>query len=89
MKTSEVINIGSRILKNRNIISHKIDAEIILSHVLKISREKLLINEQAITYTDLKRFKKIISRRLKKEPIAYIFNKKNLEAKIFMLLKIL
>ena len=34
MKTSEAINIGSKILKNRNIISHKIDAEIILSHVL-------------------------------------------------------
>ena len=80
MKTSEAINIGSKILKNRNIISHKIDAEIILSHVLKTSREKLLISEQAISYADLKRFKKIISRRL---------IKKNLEAKIFMLLKIL
>ena len=43
MKTSEAINIGSKILKNRNIISHKIDAEIILSHVLKTSREKLLV----------------------------------------------
>ena len=30
MKTSEAINIGSKILKNRNIISHKIDAEIIV-----------------------------------------------------------
>ena len=87
MKTSEVINIGSRILKNRNIISHKIDAEIILSHVLKISREKLLINEQAISYTDLKRFKKIISRRLKKEPIAYIFNKKEFRSKDFYVIK--
>ena len=67
MKTSEAINIGSKILKNRNITSHKIDAEIILSHVLKTSREKLLINEQVISYTNLKRFKKIISRRLKKE----------------------
>ena len=56
MKTSEVVNIGSKILKNGNIISHKIDAEIILSHVLKISREKLLINEQAISYAELKRF---------------------------------
>ena len=83
MKTSEVINIGSRILKNRNIISHKIDAEIILSHVLKTSREKLLVNEHAISYTDLKRFKKIISRRLKKEPIAYIFNKKEFRSKDF------
>ena len=87
MKTSEAINIGSKILKNRNIISHKIDAEIILSHVLKISREKLLINEQAISYAELKRFKKIISRRLKKEPIAYIFNKKEFRSKDFYVVK--
>jgi len=87
MKTSEAINIGSKILKNRNIISHKIDAEIILSNVLKISREKLLINEQAISYTDLKRFKKIISRRLKKEPIAYIFNKKEFRSRDFYVIK--
>ena len=87
MKTSEAINIGSKILKNRNIISHKIDAEIILSHVLKTSREKLLISEQAISYADLKRFKKIISRRLKKEPIAYIFNKKEFRSKDFYVVK--
>ena len=87
MKASEAINIGSKILKNRNIISHKIDAEIILSHVLKTSREKLLINEQAISYINLKRFKKIISRRLKKEPIAYIFNKKEFRSKDFYVVK--
>ena len=87
MKTSEAINIGSKILKNRNITSHKIDAEIILSHVLKTSREKLLINEQVISYTNLKRFKKIISRRLKKEPIAYIFNKKEFRSKDFYVVK--
>ena len=87
MKTSEAINIGSKILKNRNITSHKIDAEIILSHVLKTSREKLLINEQVISYTNLKRFKKIISRRLKKEPIAYIFNKKEFRSKDFYVVR--
>jgi len=87
MKASEAINIGSKILKNRNIISHKIDAEIILSHVLKTSREKLLINEQAISYINLKRFKKIISRRSKKEPIAYIFNKKEFRSKDFYVVK--
>ena len=87
MKTSEAINIGSKILKNRNITSHKIDAEIILSHVLKTSREKLLINEQAISYTNFKRFKKIISRRSKKEPIAYIFNKKEFRSKDFYVVK--
>ena len=87
MKTSEAINIGSKILKNRNITSHKIDAEIILSHVLKTSREKLLINEQAISYINLKRFKKIISRRSKKEPIAYIFNKKEFRSKDFYVVR--
>ena len=87
MKTSEAINIGSKILKNRNITSHKIDAEIILSQVLKTSREKLLINEQVISFSDLKRFKKIISRRLKKEPIAYIFNKKEFRSKDFYVVK--
>ena len=87
MKTSKAINIGSKILKNRNITSHKIDAEIILSHVLKTSREKLLINEQAISYTNFKRFKKIISRRSKKEPIAYIFNKKEFRSKVFYVVK--
>ncbi len=87
MKTSKAINIGSKILKNRNITSHKIDAEIILSHVLKTSREKLLINEQAISYTNFKRFKKIISRRSKKEPIAYIFNKKEFRSKDFYVVK--
>ena len=87
MKTSKAINIGSKILKNRNITSHKIDAEIILSHVLKTSREKLLINEQAISYINLKRFKKIISRRSKKEPIAYIFNKKEFRSKDFYVVK--
>ena len=87
MKTSEVINIGSKILKNNNIFSHKIDAEIILSHVLKTSREKLLTNEEAISHNDFKRFKKIISRRLKKEPIAYIFNKKEFRSKDFYVVK--
>ena len=87
MRTSEAINIGSKILRNKNIVSHKIDAEIILSHILKTSREKLLINEQDISHTDLKRFKKIISRRLKKEPIAYIFNKKEFRSKDFYVVK--
>ena len=51
-------------------------------------REKLLINEHAISYINLKRFKKIISRRLKKEPIAYIFNKKEFRSKDFYVFKI-
>ena len=45
MKTSDLINTGSKILKERNIPTHRIDSEIILSHILKKDRERILINK--------------------------------------------
>ena len=83
MQTSEIINIGSKALKNRNINSHRIDSEIILSHVLKISREKLLISESDVSKEDLDKFRSLISRRLYNEPIAYIINKKEFRSEDF------
>ncbi len=83
MQTSEIINIGSQALKNRNINSHRIDSEIILSHVLKISREKLLVNESDVSKKDLDKFRSLISRRLCNEPIAYIINKKEFRSEDF------
>ena len=81
MKISEAISIGSKLLRSKNIVSHKIDAEIILSQVLKTSREELLVKEQPISFHDLNKFKKFIFRRLNSEPIAYIFNKKEFRSK--------
>ena len=49
MKTSEVINIGSKLLRDGNINSYRLDSEIILSHILKVNRERLLINENIIS----------------------------------------
>ena len=83
MQTSEIINIGSKALKNRNINSHRIDSEIILSHVLKISREKLLISESDVSKEDLEKFRSLIFRRLCNEPIAYIINKKEFRSEDF------
>ena len=83
MQTSEIINIGSKALKNRNINSHRIDSEIILSHVLKISREKLLVSESDVSKKDLDKFRSLISRRLCNEPIAYIINKKEFRSEDF------
>ena len=81
MKTSEVINIGSKLLRDGNINTHRLDSEIILSHILKVNRERLLINENIISNLDINRFNKMISRRLKNEPIAYIINKKEFRSK--------
>ena len=85
MKTSEVINIGSKLLRDGNINTHRLDSEIILSHILKVNRERLLINENIISNLDINRFNKMISRRLKNEPIAYIINKKEFRSKSHLL----
>ena len=45
MKTFELINLGSNYLKDRSILSPRLDSEIILSHITGISRERLLITE--------------------------------------------
>ena len=72
MKTNELINLGSRFLRNNRILSSRIDSEIILSYIMKVSREKLLINEENVNSKKIKRFKSLILRRSKSEPIAYI-----------------
>ena len=46
MEILELINSGSQQLKRKNIYSHKLDSEILLSKVLKKRREELLINSK-------------------------------------------
>ncbi len=76
MKTYELINLGTRYLKDNRIISNRIDSEIILSHIMGVSRENLLIREKDIEIDKIKKFKDLILRRAKKEPIAYITKNK-------------
>ena len=77
MLISELINKGSKSLKTNNISSYLIDAELILSKSLNISREKFLsLNDYRVEDEIILNFNKLIDRRVKKEPIAYIFQKK-------------
>ena len=77
MLISELINKGSKFLKNNNIPSYLIDAELILSKSLDISREKFLsLDDTKVEDKIILNFNKLIARRVKKEPIAYIFEKK-------------
>ena len=50
MEILELLNIGSKQLKNKKIISHRLDSEILLSKVLNKTREELLIslNQESI-----------------------------------------
>ncbi len=77
MNYLKTLKFGSNKLKLNNIDSYILDSEILLSFVLKLSREQILINlNQNINKNSFIKFKKLLYRREKREPIAYIIKKK-------------
>ena len=50
MKTLDLINFGANLLKRKNIPSHILDSELLLSKILKKSREEVLINYKHFNY---------------------------------------
>jgi len=88
MEILELINNGSKKLKNKKIYSHKLDSEILLSRVLNKTREELLISlNQKIEPQKINDFYKLVDRRSLKEPIAYILEKKEFWSKNFLVNK--
>ena len=83
MKTTQLLDFGSNILRSKKVISHRIDSEVILSYILKISREKLLIKEDKVCNENIIKFRSLISRRLKQEPVAYIIGRKEFRSEDF------
>jgi len=84
MLVSELINYGSKSLQKKFISSHLLDSEVILAKVLNKDRENMLISHKQIISEDLiVKFKKLIDRRTKSEPIAYIFEEKEFWNKKF------
>ena len=77
MDCLSVLNYGSKVLKSNDIKTHRLDAELLLAKVLNKTREELLINlNEYLDLNKLKKFKKLLKRRKRKEPIAYIFSRK-------------
>ena len=77
MNFFKALNIGYKLLKLKKINSYKIDAELLLSASLNISKEKLILNlNQSISLSNYKKFMSKLKRREAKEPIAYILKKK-------------
>ena len=77
MIVENTIKQASKVLKNNNISTYILDAEIILSNIMDVSREFLIINSHMnISEKVIKKFNNKITRRVKKEPIAYIVGKK-------------
>ena len=77
MNLLKALNKGYDILKSNNINSYKIDAELLLSESLNVSKEKLILNlNDVINSDDYKAYLSKLKRRLNKEPVAYILKKK-------------
>ena len=84
MNVLQLINFGSKELKSKKVLSHKLDSEVILSKVLDLKREEILIDfDKTVNLEKINIFKTFIDRRSLKEPIAYIFKEKEFWSKIF------
>ncbi len=87
MIVSELISFGSSVLKKKKITSHLLDSELLLSNVLNEKRETLLSTDAKISLKNIRTFNKLIKRREKNEPIAYILKKKEFWSKEFLVNK--
>ena len=86
----ELINFGSKNLKEKLISSHQLDSELILSNVLNKSREKILTSlDQRVSKETILAFNQLINRRAKKNQWHIYLKKKNFGAKISWLIALL
>ena len=85
MNLDNTVKKASQILKNHNIHSHELDAQIILSNIMGVKREFLITNNEInISKKIMEKYDCAIKRRIKKEPIAYIIGKKEFWSEDFM-----
>ena len=84
MNISELLNLGSKRLKQNKIETHQLDSELVLSSLLKKQRENLLINlNRKVSKNTIDTFERLIIRRANREPIAYILKNKEFWSKDF------
>ena len=82
---ANTIKQASQLLKNNNIVSHELDAEIILSDIMGVTREFLIVNNNKnISKNTIKKYNHAINRRINREPVAYITGKKEFWSKNFL-----
>ena len=77
MVLEQAVKQASKILKNHNIRSHELDAQLILSDIMKVKRESLITNSEVVISEEImEKYDIAVRRRIKGEPIAYITGKR-------------
>jgi len=78
MNIENILDVGFKKLKNHDVKSAKIDCEILLSNTINKKREYIILNSKKnLNKKYINCFFKLIERRIKREPVAYIIRKKN------------
>ncbi len=69
----DIINWTTGYFASHDVEAPRASAEIFLSHILNVKRIDLYLKyDQPLTHGELDRFKSLIKRRIKREPVAYI-----------------
>ena len=86
-KIKELLEITTERLKKNNIEDARLNAEILLSHVLGTEREKLYISDIEINREKESLFLKLIEKRGKRIPLQYLTGKVNFYGYLFWIKK--
>jgi release factor glutamine methyltransferase len=77
MNIENTLNEGKNILQKNKIPNPQLDSEILLSNLIKRDKKHIILNPKELLNSEqLDKFKSLIERRKKGEPIAYLINKK-------------
>jgi release factor glutamine methyltransferase len=77
MSIENILNEGIAILQKNKIPNPQLDSEILLSSTIKRDKKHIILNPKELLNSEqLGKFKNLIERRKKGEPIAYLINKK-------------
>ncbi|MDC1365575.1 peptide chain release factor N(5)-glutamine methyltransferase [Pelagibacteraceae bacterium] len=77
MNIENILNEGIDILQKNKIANPQLDSEILLSNSIKRDKKHIILNPKEVLNSEqLRKFKSLIERRKKGEPIAYLINKK-------------
>ena len=77
MNIENILNEGINILQKNKVANPELDSEILLSNSIKRDKKHVILNPKEVLNSEqLGKFKSLIERRKKGEPIAYLINKK-------------
>ena len=78
MNYQQIIEYGSKVLSFESIKTSRLDSELILSKILNKKRDQILINlKNRLNQNQIDKYEFYLSRRKKKEPMAYILGFKH------------